>query len=97
MWRRGARMNLTLQDAGIVIALTLTLLGWAYQLGRGDARLARNEKDISKVEESITTLNTERAQTERDAREKMSEGFDKMYKKLDDLPCHNPHWNKDGC
>jgi hypothetical protein len=90
-------MNLTLQDVGIVIALTLTLLGWAYQLGRGDARLARNEKDISKVETSVADLKTERAQIEREGRREISEGFDKVYQKLDALPCHTPRWNKDDC
>lgn len=90
-------MQVNFQDIGIVVGFTLALLGWAYQLGRGDARISRNEKDITKVEESIATLNTERAQTERDGREEMTKGFDKVYQKLDALPCHNPRFNKDAC
>lgn len=72
-------MNMTLQDIGILIALALAMLGWAYQLGRSDARLGRNEKDIAELRELI------------------ARNFDKVYAKLDELPCHNPRWRMDDC
>lgn len=81
---------MTLQDVGILIALVLTLLGWAYQLGRSDARLGRNEKDI-------TELQAYREQNAKELRENMSQSFEKVYNKLDALPCHNPGWKKEGC
>lgn len=81
---------MTLQDVGILIALVLTLLGWAYQLGRSDARLGRNEKDIAE-------LQAYREQNAKELRENMRQSFEKVYNKLDELPCHNPGWRKEGC
>lgn len=81
-------MNIT--DVGVAITLILAILGWAYQLGRSDARTSRNEQDIAKLQQ----------QRESDLDKltnKISDGFSKVYEKIDDLPCHNPGWNKDGC
>ncbi|HSW40406.1 MAG TPA: hypothetical protein VLL97_13035 [Acidobacteriota bacterium] len=81
---------MTLQNIGILVTLVLALLGWAYQLGRSDARLGRNEKDIAEIK-------ARRDQNERDTRHEIKEGFDKVYAKLDALPCHNPRWHKENC
>ena len=84
---------MTVQVALLVIAsitLLLALLGWAYQLGRSDARTSRNEQDIARLQQ-------QRDEDEKDLKAELRGSFDKVYKKIDDLPCHNPGWRKDKC
>jgi type II secretory pathway pseudopilin PulG len=65
------------------LGLVLALLGWAYQLGRSDARTTRNEQDIAEVRQLLQT--------------QVRASFEKVYEKIDSLPCHNPGWNKERC
>lgn len=81
-------MQNTLVIAGLMIPLLLSLLGWAYQLGRSDARTSRNEKDIADLQKL-------REENARELRESITANFDKVYVKLDALPCHNPRWKGD--
>jgi hypothetical protein len=89
---------MTLQDVGVLIAIVLAVLGWAYQLGRSDARLHRNEKDIAEIKSSRVDCRRDHDSFEKDLRREMRESFLKVYEKLDALPCHNPGWGKNaGC
>lgn len=76
--------------AGLALTLLLALLGWAYQLGFLGARVQRNEKDIGE-------LKIKQDQNEKDLRTEIRDSFNKVYQKIDDLPCHNPAWKKDHC
>jgi hypothetical protein len=83
----------------VVLGFVLSLLGWAYQLGFFAARLGRSEKDINDIKnKDIADLHrkAEGILGESFKRE-VREGFDKIYKKIDDLPCHNPGWDKEKC
>ena len=74
--------------AGLILPLLISLLGWAYQLGRSDARMSRTERDIGE-------LRARQQKVEEDLRDDIKDGFARMYEKLDALPCHNPGWK--GC
>jgi hypothetical protein len=76
--------------AGLIITLGLAILGWAYQLGFMGARVQRNEKDID-------ALKAKQERNDKDMRTEIRESFNKVYQKLDDLPCHNPKWDREGC
>jgi len=76
--------NMTLQDVGILVALVLTLLGWAYQLGFSGARLSRSEKDILELKSN-----------EKEYRSELGKNLDRIYDKLDALPCRTA--DKDRC
>ena len=76
--------------AGLALTLLIALLGWVYQLGFMGARVIRNEKDVAEIK-------SRQEQNEKDLRTEVKEGFSKVYQKIDDLPCHNPGWRKDGC
>ena len=83
-------MELNFTNAAVTLTFILTILGWAYQLGRGDARLSRNEHDI-------VELRRQREDNARDLRTELRESFDKVYRKIDELPCHSPAYKKDIC
>jgi len=68
--------TMTLQDVGIVVALILTLLGWAYQLGFSGARLSRSEKDIEELKKN-----------EKEYRQDLGKSLERIYDKLEALPC----------
>lgn len=82
----------------VVIPVLVTLISglfWlAYRLGQGDTRISRNKEDIKEnkktADEGLKNLGHE-----------MKVGFDKVYQKIDDLPCHSPNWasgrRPDGC
>lgn len=72
------------------IALLVSLLGWAYQLGFLGARVNRSEQDIAELKRIQT-------QSERDFRAEMRESFGKVYSKLDELPCKNSGFTKEKC
>jgi hypothetical protein len=76
--------------AGLGLTLLIALLGWVYQLGFMSARIIRNEKDVADIK-------NRQEQNERDLRADIKDGFSRVFEKLDDLPCHNPGWRKDGC
>jgi hypothetical protein len=81
---------MTLQDVGILFAVVASILGWVYQLGHSSARLGRNEKDIE-------ALKARQEQSEKDLRIDIRDNFNKVFQKLDDLPCHNPKWDRSEC
>ena len=83
-------MENVLMIIGLIITLALALLGWAYQLGFMGARVQRNERDI------IELGRKQDAHAE-SLRIQMTTGFEKVYEKLDALPCHNPGWREDKC
>ncbi len=81
---------MTLQDIGILFPVVASILGWVYQLGHSSARLGRNEKDIE-------ALKARQEQSEKDLRIDIRDNFNKVFQKLDDLPCHNPKWDRSDC
>jgi hypothetical protein len=83
-------MNMTLQDVGILFAVVASILGWIYQLGYSSARLHRNEQDIAELK---------RKQDERIGalEEKIGAGLQRIYDKLDKLPCKNAGWKPGDC
>lgn len=92
---------MTLQDVGVLVGFTLALLGWAYQLGRSDARLSRSEKDITEMkmahERDMASIEVSRSDSAKETRKEISDGFSKVYDKLDNLPCHQPKWRSGDC
>jgi hypothetical protein len=87
-------VNLTPYIIFSVIAILIAIAGWVYQLGRSDARLSRAEQDIVKLTSKLETIEKQRAEDEKEFRKELKDGFEKLYKKIDNLPCHNPNWNK---
>lgn len=83
-------MQTGLVIAGLALTLIIALLGWIYQLGFMGARVQRNEKDIDDLKKTHD-------QNEKDLRTEIRESFNKVYAKLDSLPCKNPRWNGDDC
>ena len=83
-------MNMTLQDVGILFAVVASILGWIYKLGYSSARLQRNEQDIAELK---------RKQDERIGalEEKIGAGLQRIYDKLDKLPCKNAGWKPEDC
>lgn len=79
------------------LALLVSLLGWAYQLGRSDARLSRNEQDVLKLNAQVELLQAQREADAEKLRTQISAGFSKIYEKIDALPCHKPGWGKEAC
>ena len=79
-------MEITLMTIGLVITLLIALLGWAWQIGFMSARIHRNEKDLKEIRDN-----------EKEMRIEIRECFDKVYKKIDSLPCHNPKWDRGQC
>jgi len=90
-------MHTSLQDVGILFAVIAALLGWVYQLGYASSRLTRNEKDILELKGSNEQFRRDHEQNDQKAQDKIAEGFQRVYDKLDDLPCHNPGYKKDKC
>jgi len=82
-------MNDVLQNVGILFAVVASILGWAYQLGYSSARLSRNERDIEELKRRQDEARKDRAQSIAALDEKISAGLDKIYDKLDKLPCKN--------
>jgi Tfp pilus assembly protein PilO len=80
-----------------VVALVLSLAGWFYQLGRSDARLSRNEKDVAELKATLAQRDQTQKEYERDLRADLKESFGKVYAKLDALPCHNIGWKREDC
>lgn len=70
--------------------LLLALLGWVYQLGFSGARLVRNEKDIEDLRKRFE-------EREMVFRNEVRDSFQRIYQKLDELPCKNPGWKRDDC
>lgn len=66
-----------------IIALVIALLGWAYQLGYANARINRNEKDISSLNKEF--------------RKEVTDSLRRLHDKFDKLPCKNPGWKQDKC
>jgi len=83
-------MEHLLQNVGVVVVIVMAFLGWAYTLGRADARITRNEKDIA---EELRQRNVNSA----DLRQEIRENFAKINDKIDSLACKNPSWRKDDC
>jgi hypothetical protein len=83
--------------AGLALPLIMSFLGWAYMLGFSNAKIGRNEKDIEKVNQDISECSRNEAVKTADFRKEMLAGFNKIYDKIDNLPCHNPKWNKEDC
>jgi len=91
---------MTVQLVAVLIAsaaLLLSILGWAYQLGYSNARIVRNERDIDAIQRDMKDRALAFQKREDDLRKDISEGFERLYRKLDELPCHSPKWTKDMC
>jgi Tfp pilus assembly protein PilO len=82
---------------GILLTLVLAILGWVYQLGRQDARQSRSEADIQELKALQQACKASHTQDEKDLRLEIRESFNKVYSKIDALPCHNPGWKKEAC
>jgi hypothetical protein len=80
------------------LGFLLSLLGWGYQLGFFAARLTRNEQDVNDIRnKDVVDIHRKTDQMERDFKEEVRSGFDKVYAKLDNLPCRNLGWGKENC
>jgi Tfp pilus assembly protein PilO len=89
--------SMTLQDIGILFAVVTSLLGWVYQLGYSGARLGRNERDIAELRKGHEQSRRDRAAEIKELQEHISEGLERIYGKLDKLPCKNPGWTPKDC
>lgn len=90
-------MNMTLQDVGILFAVVASILGWIYQLGYASARLQRNEQDIAELKKKHEEARRDRAEEIKELQDKIAEGLQRIYEKLDKLPCKNPGWEQKDC
>lgn len=90
-------MNMTLQDVGILFAVVASILGWIYQLGYASARLQRNEQDIAELKKKQDESRRDHAKEIGALEEKISAGLQRIYDKLDKLPCRNPGWDPKDC
>lgn len=75
--------------AGIIITLLLTLLGGAYKFGRLEEQLSQAKTEINEIKRS-------RRDDEDSLKHDISKNFDKVFEKIDALPCHMPNPLK-GC
>jgi hypothetical protein len=80
-----------------VCTLLLAILGWAYMLGFSNARIVRNERDIETINIKLECAQKVTQKREDEFRKEIRESFEKTFKKIDDLPCHNPGWSKGDC
>jgi hypothetical protein len=80
-----------------ICTLVLAILGWAYMLGFSNARLIRNERDIEAMNMKLDSARKITQDREDEFRKEIRESFEKTYRKLDELPCHNPGWSKKNC
>lgn len=90
-------MNMTLQDVGILFAVVASILGWIYQLGYASARLQRNEQDIAELKKKQDESRRDRAREIGALEEKIGAGLQRIYDKLDKLPCKNAGWKPGDC
>lgn len=91
---------MTQQDIMTILAaagLLLALLGWAYQLGFLGAKVQRNVIDIEKLNKELDDYKKESSKQDMEWRKEIRESFDKVYRKIDELPCKKPGWKRENC